>query len=250
MTSHRDTSDIEPVIAALTHTNIGTKKTALQTLKTALDTEQTAIDTQRTNLHAHRSRVNDMISNLGNTEDASEYTVQDAGGLFTAAEKTQALADIISKQDQLTQESYATPTTGTVAYSGAGLYLTSVDQGTRMSGEVDISFTATASIPAGSWLSVIIRFSQNHLLNCTTSYDITYSGENFASAASPAATDINENMVKYNAVNSSWTDSLDYTVMNADYLYIRWSATRIQDSNTGFKIAYRITPNAYRTFVS
>ena len=248
MTSHRDITDIEPVIAALSHTNITSKKAKLQILKTALDVEQTAIDTQRTNLHAHRGRVNDMISNLGNTEDASEYTVQDAGGLFTAAEKAQALSDIISKQDELTQENYAIPTTGTVSFSGADQWKNTVDQGTRMSGEIDVSFTST--VPTGTWLSIFIRFSQNHLLNATIAYDITFSGEDFSSIGNMSDLDVLFNAKKSNFVNSSWRDSEDNTVMNQDFVHIRWESTRPQTSSTGFKLSYRIIPNSYRTYVS
>ena len=98
MTTHRESASITAVIAGLSHTNITTKKSALETLKSALDVEQVLVDGELANLHAHREKVSGMIANLTNTQDAEEYTVQDAQGVFSAAEKTQVLADIVALQ--------------------------------------------------------------------------------------------------------------------------------------------------------
>ena len=98
MTTHRESSSITAVIAALSHTNISTKKAALETLKSALDTEQALVDDELANLHSHREKVSSMISNLTSTQDAEEYTVMDAQGVFSAAEKTQILADVVALQ--------------------------------------------------------------------------------------------------------------------------------------------------------
>lgn len=107
MTSHRESADISAVITALTHTNISTKKDALNVLKTALDSEQTLVDTERDNLHAHRQKVLSMISNLTSQQDGEEYTVLDSQGVFSAAEKTQVLADILALQTPVVPTVYA-----------------------------------------------------------------------------------------------------------------------------------------------
>ena len=100
MTTHRESVSITAVIDALSHTNITTKKSALETLKTALDTEQALVDDELANLHAHREKVTGMITNLTNTQDGEEYTVLDAQGVFSAAEKTQILADVLALQSE------------------------------------------------------------------------------------------------------------------------------------------------------
>ena len=82
MTVHRESANIDAVIAGLSHSSVVTKKTVLTTLLGDLDTEQGVVDTESTNLQAHRSKVSGIIDNLGVVSDAVEYTVS-AGGAKT-----------------------------------------------------------------------------------------------------------------------------------------------------------------------
>ena len=103
MTTHRESADITAVIAALTHTSVSTKKAVLTTLMTSLDSEQGIVDSERQNLHEHKGTVQGMIDHLTVVQDGEEYTVSAAGsGVFTAAEKTQILADVVSLQAPVT----------------------------------------------------------------------------------------------------------------------------------------------------
>ena len=77
-------------------------------------------------------------------------------------------------------------------------------------------------------------------------YDITFANENFASIGNMSDLDILFNAKKSNFVDSSWTDSDDNTYTNEDFVHIRWESTRTQNSNTSFKIAYRVIPSSHR----
>jgi hypothetical protein len=144
------------------------------------------------------------------------------------------------------QESYLGVTAGSVTFTGNGnnQWRTSASQGTRLSGSVDVDFSG--SVSAGTWLSVFIRFDQNVLLDAMVAYDITFANENFASIGSMSDLDILFNAKKSNFVDSSWTDSDDNTYTNEDFVHIRWESTRTQNSNTPFKIAYRVIPSSHR----
>ena len=58
--------------------------------------------------------------------------------------------------------------------------------------------------------------------------------------------DVLFNARKSNFCSSSWTDSLDNTYMNQDFLHIRFESTRTMNSNTPFKIAYSVFPTSRR----
>ena len=80
MTVHRESANIDAVIAGLSHSSVVTKKTVLTTLLGDLDTEQGVLDTESTNLQAHRSKVSGIIDNLDVVSSAVEYTVSASGG--------------------------------------------------------------------------------------------------------------------------------------------------------------------------
>ena len=232
MTTHRLSTDNEfdTHLSTLTVTSLDNKVTAWSGLKTNLDTEKDLLHGQRGQLTTHDAKVAQMIADL-KTLKAFEVS----GG-----------ASDVSELTGITQESFGAPT-GAVNFTGSGQWLATPDQGTRMAGEVDVTFSN--SISSGNWLSVFIRFSQNHLLNTSVQYDFTFSGEDFSSAGSgAAATDIVFNAKKCNFVNSSFGDSNDNTYMNIDFVHVRWESTRTQNANTPFKISYRVIPNSYELF--
>ena len=225
MTNHRASSDsvFDTHLTTLDATSLDNKTTAWSGLQTNLDSEKTLLNGQKGKLANHVGKVEQMLADL-QTLKAFE-----SGG-----------ASDISQLTGVTQETAQSPT-GTVTFTGGGQWLTTPDQGNRTSGQINVEFQN--SINPG-WLSVFIRFSQNHLLDALSVYDITFSGENFNSAS---AADILFDARKSNFVNSSWSDSLtSYT--NEDMIHIRFESTRTLNSNTGFKIAYRVIPNNYSLF--
>jgi len=226
MTTHRLSTDNEfdTHLSTLTVTSLDNKTTAWSGLKTNLDTEKLLLHGQRGQLTTHDDKVAQMIADLKTLK-----AFESSGG-----------ASDVSELTGITQETAQSPT-GTVTFTGSGQWLTTPDQGNRTSGQISVEFQN--SINPG-WLSVFIRFSQNHLLDALSVYDITFSGENFNSAS---AADILFDARKSNFVNSSWSDSLtSYT--NEDMIHIRFESTRVLNSNTGFKIAYRVIPNNYSLF--
>ena len=128
--------------------------------------------------------------------------------------------------------------------NGNNQWRTTPSQGTRLSGSIDANFSG--SVSSGTWLSVFIRFDANVLLNAMVSYDITFDSEAFASVGSLSDIDVLFNAKKSNFTSSSWTDSDDNTYTDEDFVHIRWESTRTQNSNTPFKIAYRVIPTSHR----
>ncbi len=169
------------------------------------------------------------------------------------AELDAAEADITAIDTRVTtleaasydQESYGAPT-GSVTFTGNGnnQWRTTPSQGTRLSGSIDVNFNG--SVSSGTWLSVFIRFDENVLLGAMVSYDITFDDEDFSSIGSMSDLDILFNAKKSNFTSSSWTDSNDNTYTDEDFVHIRFESTRTQNSNTPFKIAYRVIPTTHR----
>ena len=121
--------------------------------------------------------------------------------------------------------------------------LTCADQGTRNAGEITVNFNT--QINSGSWLSVLIPFSQHHLAGGKTiSYDFTYSGETL----SAAQLDLNFVAQKYNATNSTFTDTTGTTRSNVDFIHLRWELIRTAVNGSSFKISYRVIPGSHRFF--
>ena len=164
MTNHRASSDsvFDTHLATLDTSSLVNKSTAWSGLQTNLDSEKTLLNGQKGKLANHVGKVEQMLADL-QTLKAFE-----SGG-----------ASDISELTGVTQETAQSPT-GTVTFTGSGQWLTTPDQGNRTSGQINVEFQN--SINPG-WLSVFIRFSQNHLLDALSVYDITFSGENFNSAS-------------------------------------------------------------------
>jgi hypothetical protein len=154
----------------------------------------------------------------------------------------------VTTLEAIPQESYLGVTAGGVTFTGNGnnQWLTSPSQGNRKSGSITVNFSATSSVSAGTWLSVFIRFDENTLLDALCSFDITFINEDFSSIGSMSDLDVLFNARKSNFCSSSWTDSTDTTYTDEDFLHIRFESTRVQNSNTPFKIAYRVIPTSHR----
>ena len=159
-----------------------------------------------------------------------------------------AVSTRVTTLEAIPQESYLGVTAGSVTFTGNGnnQWLTSPSQGTRKSGSITVNFSATSSVSAGTWLSVFIRFDENVLLDALCSFDITFINEDFSSIGSMSDLDVLFNARKSNFCSSSWTDSTDTTYTDEDFLHIRFESTRTQNSNTPFKIAYRVIPTSHR----
>ncbi len=194
----------------------------------AAEVDIDALDTRLTTLEA-------VVTPLSTDLDAAEVDIDALDVRVTALEGV-----------SYDQESYSAPTSTAVTFTGNGnnQWLTSVSQGTRLSGSVEVNFSGTVS--SGTWLSVFIRFDENVLLNALCSFDITFLDEDFSSIGSMSDLDVLFNARKSNFCSSSWTDSLDNTYMNQDFLHIRFESTRTMNSNTPFKIAYRVFPTSRR----
>jgi outer membrane murein-binding lipoprotein Lpp len=214
---------------------LDTRLTTLEAVVTPLSTDLDAAEVDIDALDTRLTTLEAVVTPLSTDLDAAEVDIDALDTRVTALEAV--------SHDQ---ESYSAPTSTAVTFTGNGnnQWRTSVSQGTRLSGSIDVAFSG--SVSSGTWLSVFIRFDQNVLLNAMVSYDITFNGEDFSSIGSMSDLDVLFNAKKSNFCNSSWTDSLDNTYMNQDFIHIRWESTRTQNSNTGFKIAYRVVPTSHR----